>query len=59
MREFLLMGYRCRKGPDAQRFAKIFGQRIEEVIPRTLERWKDRDKMTFLNRFLEDAFLEI
>jgi oxygen-independent coproporphyrinogen-3 oxidase len=58
MREFLLMGYRYHKGPGEQRFAKIFGRRVEDVIPQTLERWKDRDKMTFLNKFLEDAFDE-
>jgi coproporphyrinogen III oxidase-like Fe-S oxidoreductase len=59
MREFIMMGYRYHRGPDEQRFAQIFGQKIEEVIPKTLEKWKDRDKMTFLNKFLQNAFGEM
>jgi len=59
LRETLLMGYRYREGPDPQKFFKRFGITIEDCIPKTLTRWKDRDKMLFLNSFLQDAFNEL
>jgi len=59
IRETLLMGYRYREGPDKEKFKSRFGRAIEDCIPKTLENWKDKDKMLFLNSFLRDAFLEI
>jgi len=59
IKESLLMGYRCRQGPDAEKFRHRFGLAIEDCIPQTLERWKNRDKMLFLNSFLCEAFTEL
>ena len=59
LRETLLMGYRYYKGPDPEKFKKHFGCSIEECIGQTLSRWKNKDKMLFLNSFLSEAFLEL
>jgi len=59
IRETLLMGYRYCEGPDMEKFKLRFGRSIEDCIPKTLERWKERDKMLFLNKFLLDAFSEL
>jgi len=59
LRETLLMGYRYREGPDAQKFKQRFCLSIDDCIPQTLTRWKDRDKMLFLNSFLCEAFEEL
>jgi len=59
IKESLMMGYRYVGGPDADLFRSRFGLSIEEAIPRTLEKWRGRDKMLFLNRFLADAFEEL
>ena len=52
IREIILMGYRCCEGPDSR-----WG--VEKLIPKTLEKWKGRDVMLFLNGFLVDAFGEL
>jgi len=59
LRESLLMGFRYKEGPDKQLFQKRFGKTIEEYIPKTLEKWKGKDKLLFLNGFLYDAFSEL
>jgi oxygen-independent coproporphyrinogen-3 oxidase len=69
MKESLLMGFRYCEGPDRTLFARRFGCAVEEVIPRTLEKWrgllrKDRTAMTgegllLLDRFLVEAFEEL
>ena len=59
LRESLLMGFRCREGPDARKFKLRFGLGIEDCIPKTLSRWKNRDIMLFLNSFLTEAFCEL
>jgi oxygen-independent coproporphyrinogen-3 oxidase len=59
IKESLLMGYRCRQGPDAKKFKRRFGRGIEECIGQTLTRWKNRDIMLFLNSFLTEAFSEL
>ena len=59
VRESLLMGYRYCEGPDAEIFKRRFGRSVEDCIPETLSRWKDRDKMLFLNSFLYEAFNEL
>jgi len=59
IKESLLMGFRYKNGPDKKLFKKRFSCDIEECIPQTLLRWKDKDKMLFLNSFLTDAFLEM
>jgi len=59
IRETLLMGYRQREGPDREKFNKRFGRSIEDCIPKTLEHWKERDIMLFLNGFLTEAFCEL
>ena len=69
LRETLFMGFRYSGGPDPALFCGRFGRPIEEIIPRTLARWKPflRPGMAaltgagllFLNRFLADAFAEL
>jgi len=59
IRESLLMGYRYCEGPDMEKFKRRFGCGIEDCIPKTLERWKEKDKMLFLNAFLIEAFSEL
>ncbi|MDR0464853.1 MAG: coproporphyrinogen III oxidase family protein [Treponema sp.] len=59
LKECILMGFRYLKGPDPNLFKKRFGSAVEECIGKTLEKWKDKDKMLFLNSFLYDAFTEL
>ncbi|MDR0502325.1 MAG: radical SAM family heme chaperone HemW [Treponema sp.] len=59
IKESLLMGYRYMEGPDSRKFRSRFGISAEECIPRTLERWKEKDKMLYLNKFLTEAFCEL
>jgi oxygen-independent coproporphyrinogen-3 oxidase len=42
MKESLLMGFRCIYGPDAGLFTRRFGVTVEEAIPQTLQKWRDR-----------------
>ena len=73
IRESLLMGFRYRKGPDPAIFKKRFGCGIEDCIPKTISRWRERgffeaqedgslapsrEGLLFLNSFLRDAFSE-
>jgi len=57
--DVLLMGCRCKDGPDSVLFKNRFGKSLNEYIPQTLENWKDRDKTVFLNQFLREAFKEL
>ena len=50
LKERILMGFRLRECQD-----NIF----KEYIPKTLAKWQGKDKMLFLNNFLQDAFSEI
>jgi oxygen-independent coproporphyrinogen-3 oxidase len=71
MKESILMGFRCREGPDSALFARRFGLSLEEAIPRTLEKWRqrcrlakkrlalNREGLLSLNPFLLDAFNEL
>jgi oxygen-independent coproporphyrinogen-3 oxidase len=72
IRESLLMGFRYRKGPDPQLFRRRFGCSIEECIPKTITRWRERgffetsdslapsrEGLLFLNGFLRDCFEEV
>ena len=62
VKESLLMGFRYCGGPDREKFKRRFGSDVENFIPKTLERWKNRnagDIMLFLNSFLTEAFEEI
>ena len=59
LKETIFMGFRCKEGPDRELFLKRFGCSLEDVIPKTLTRWKNNDKMLFLNRFLTEAFDEL
>jgi oxygen-independent coproporphyrinogen-3 oxidase len=69
LRESLLMGFRVIEGPDLRIFKKRFGAGIEDLIPQTISRWRERgffngklparDLMLFLNGFLSDAFREL
>jgi oxygen-independent coproporphyrinogen-3 oxidase len=69
LRESLLMGYRLIEGPDARIFRKRFGAGIENFIPKTISRWRERgffngelpthNLLLFLNGFLSDAFREL
>ncbi|MDR0401262.1 MAG: coproporphyrinogen III oxidase family protein, partial [Treponema sp.] len=42
MKESLLMGFRCVRGPDGELFARRFGLRPEEAVPRSLAKYRDR-----------------
>jgi oxygen-independent coproporphyrinogen-3 oxidase len=72
IRESLLMGFRYRKGPDPLLFRRRFGCGIEECIPKTISRWRERgffetadslspsrEGLLFLNSFLREAFKEM
>jgi oxygen-independent coproporphyrinogen-3 oxidase len=74
IRESILMGFRCRTGPDPHLFKLRFGCGIEDCIPRTIARWRkrgffetgqdgnlapSREGLLFLNAFLRDAFGEL
>jgi len=59
IRESLLMGFRYCEGPDKRLFKKRFGCSVEDCIPQTLDKWKGKDIMLFLNSFLSDAFNEL
>lgn len=59
LKDFLLMGFRYIDGPDPVLFKQYFGCTVEECIPKTMEQWKGRDKMLFLNRFLSEVFREL
>jgi len=59
LKESLLMGFRCVDGPDPVLFKRRFGFGVEECIPQTMARWKEKDKMLFLNAFLAEAFEEL
>ncbi len=75
IRESLLMGFRCRAGPDPLIFKQRFGCNIEDCIPETIARWRgrgffetgqdsgslapSREGLLFLNAFLRDAFGEL
>ena len=62
VKESLLMGFRCRGGPDREKFKRRFGISVEDCIPLTLDRWKNGDAgdtMLFLNGFLTEAFDEV
>jgi oxygen-independent coproporphyrinogen-3 oxidase len=59
LRECLLMGFRCKEGPDPNLFKQRFGCSIEECIPQTIHRWKNKDIMLYLNQFLLEAYKEI
>jgi oxygen-independent coproporphyrinogen III oxidase len=59
LKDAILMGFRCKEGPDRELFKRRFGCTLEECIPETLKKWKEKDIMLFLNSFLSDAFTEI
>jgi oxygen-independent coproporphyrinogen-3 oxidase len=73
IRETLLMGFRYRGGPEPVSFKRRFGCTIEECIPQTVSRWRERgffdtdhsdlapspNGLLFLNAFLRDAFGEL
>ena len=67
LKETLMMGYRYCEGPDPVLFKERFGRTIEETIPKTLLKWQkssgnlsmQETRMTFLNNFLLDAFMEL
>ena len=59
LKDTILMGFRCKERTESELFKNRFGCSLEDYIPKTLEKWKDKDKMAFLNTFLSDAFNEI
>jgi oxygen-independent coproporphyrinogen-3 oxidase len=59
LKDTILMGFRCHEGVENELFKSRFGCSLEECIPKTLEKWEEKDKMLFLNSFLSDAFIEI
>jgi oxygen-independent coproporphyrinogen III oxidase len=59
LKDTILMSFRLKDWNENELFKNRFGCLLEECIPKTLEKWKDKDKMSFLNTFLSDAFTEI
>ena len=59
LKDSLLMGFRCREGPDPVVFKRRFGKTLQECIPKTLNKYKNKDIMLFLNSFLTEAFREL
>jgi len=59
LKECIIMGYRYKEGPDYLLFKKRFGCTVQQCIGKTLLKWKDKNKMLFLNSFLCDALYEI
>ena len=73
IKESLLMGFRFCGGPDMENFKRRFGRSIEECIPQTIRRWKERGvfingadtlvpcgkMLLVLDSFLRDAFIEL
>jgi oxygen-independent coproporphyrinogen-3 oxidase len=71
IKETLLMGFRFIEGPDEGLFRKRFRRGLEETIPGTLRRWRERglvrrDKpaltgegLLLLNSFLLECFAEL
>jgi len=72
IKETLLMGFRYIEGPDHGLFKRRFGGEIEDIIPQTVARWKERgffqtgpglkpskQGLLFVNGFLRDAFGEL
>ena len=75
MKESLLMGFRCTRGPEAGLFARRFGLSLEDAVPQTLAKYRDRglvvpgdrgegcalskEGLLFLDPFLVDAFGEL
>jgi hypothetical protein len=68
------MGFRYRSGPDPLSFKRRFGCGVEDLIPQTVSRWRERgffdtaapgglapspNGLLFLNAFLRDAFGEL
>jgi len=59
LQDTILMVFRLKDWNGNELFKNRFGCSLEECIPKTLEKWKDRDIMSFLNSFLSDAFSEM
>jgi oxygen-independent coproporphyrinogen-3 oxidase len=59
LKDTILMGFRMKDWNESELFKNRFGCSLEECIPKTLEKWKDRDIMFFLNTFLSEAFTEM
>jgi len=59
IKESLLMGFRCKGGPNPELFKQRFGSSVEDYIPKTLKKWEGNEKMLFLNQFLKEAFEEL
>jgi oxygen-independent coproporphyrinogen-3 oxidase len=75
MKESILMGFRCTRGPEAGLFARRFGLSLEDAVPQTLAKYRDRglvvpggrgegwalsrEGLLFLDPFLVDAFGEL
>jgi oxygen-independent coproporphyrinogen-3 oxidase len=71
MKETLLMGFRYIEGPDPALFRRRFGLTLEEAIPASLAKWRERgllfkektaltsEGLLFLNNFLLETFEEL
>jgi len=72
IKETLLMGFRYNEGPDKALFKQRFGSEIEDLIPKTIAQWSQRNffqteqdlkpskqGLLFVNGFLRDAFEEL
>jgi len=64
------MGFRYCEGPDKELFKRRFNREIEDIIPKTIALWRERNffqtalkpskqGLLFVNGFLRDAFSEI
>ncbi|GHT48856.1 hypothetical protein FACS1894102_2630 [Spirochaetia bacterium] len=73
IKETLLMGFRYINGPDKELFYDRFGLKIEDIIPKTIAKWQDRNLLNsdgehialtkegllLLNSFLTDCLIEV
>ena len=71
IKESLLMGFRLLKGPDESLFQRRFKKEIEDFIPKTIKKWRNRalfqedilaltsSGLLLLNSFLIEAFQEL
>lgn len=70
-RDVIMMAFRTTEGIDAARFFRMFGYRLADAIPRTLDRWSrylerreervapNRMGLRVVNAIVRDAFVEL
>jgi oxygen-independent coproporphyrinogen-3 oxidase len=71
IKETIFMGFRTSFGPDAELFQKRFSCSLQDIIPNTINKWREKklfytektaltpQGLLFLNGFIRNAFEEI